>query len=111
MQCRMTVLLFVVVESPVSPSMMAQGPTPMIVDLYLKACELEGNLLAVNKIGGRKALHNLSRYGDSTEVRHVAHEVGGALIRGKSTGGNRRCGGCWWTNCGSTGDRRCSPII
>ncbi|CAD7957194.1 unnamed protein product [Amoebophrya sp. A120] len=61
-----------VMGSPWERIMMSQGPTPMIVDLYLKVCEVESNLIAVNKIGGHKALHNLSRYGDSTEVRQTA---------------------------------------
>ena len=61
-----------VMGNPWERIMMSQGPTPMIVDLYLKVCEVESNLLAVNKIGGHKALHNLSRYGDSTEVRQTA---------------------------------------
>lgn len=52
--------------------MMSQGPTPMIVDLFLKICNQENNLIAVNRIGGHKALHNLSRYADSTEVRQQA---------------------------------------
>ena len=31
--------------------MMSQGPTPMIVDLFLKICQMESNLLAINRIG------------------------------------------------------------
>ncbi|CAD7975584.1 unnamed protein product [Amoebophrya sp. A25] len=61
-----------VLGGPWERILVAQGPAPMIVDVYLKVCELEGNLLAVNKIGGHKALHNLSRYGYSTEVRQTA---------------------------------------
>jgi len=61
-----------VLGSPWERIMMSQGPTPMIVDLYFKICSQEANLLAVNRIGGHKALHNLSRYGDTTESRQQA---------------------------------------
>jgi hypothetical protein len=62
-----------VLGSPWERVMMAQGPTPTIVELYLKLCSANPqNLLAINKVGGHKALHNLSRYGDSTDVRQAA---------------------------------------
>lgn len=61
-----------VLGSPWERIMMSQGPTPMIVDLFLKICQMESNLIAINRIGGHKSLHNLSRYGDTTEIRQQA---------------------------------------
>ena len=61
-----------VLGSPWERIMLSQGPTPMIVTLFLQICGQDVNLLAVNRIGGHKALHNLSRYGDSADVRQSA---------------------------------------
>jgi len=61
-----------VLGSPWERIMLSQGPTPMMVDLFLKICGQDANLIAVNKIGGHKALHNLSRYGDTVDSRQAA---------------------------------------
>lgn len=48
------------------------GPTQLIVQLFLSVCGAEQNLRTMSKLGGEKAIHNLSRYGDDNKVRQQA---------------------------------------
>jgi len=48
------------------------GPTPLVVQLFLSVCGAEQNLRTLSKLGGEKAIHNLSRYGDDNKVRQQA---------------------------------------
>jgi hypothetical protein len=61
-----------VLGSPWERVMMSQGPTPMIVELFLTVCSTDANLTEVASLGGQAALHNLSRYADTNEVRQQA---------------------------------------
>jgi len=61
-----------VLGSPWERVMMSQGPTPMIVELFLTVCSTDANLTEVAPLGGQQALHNLSRYADTNEVRQQA---------------------------------------
>ena len=58
--------------SPWERVMLSQGPAMQVVDLLLSICATDGNLAALNQLGGHRALHNLSRYADSVEVRQQA---------------------------------------
>lgn len=61
-----------VLGSPWERVMMTQGPTPMIVELFLTVCGSDANLKEIAELGGQQALHNLSRYADKNEVRQQA---------------------------------------
>jgi hypothetical protein len=61
-----------VLGSPWERVMISQGPTPMIVELFLIVCGSDQNLSEVATLGGQQALHNLSRYADKNEVRQQA---------------------------------------
>lgn len=55
--------------NPWETAMIQLGPTQLIVHLFLMVCGAEQNLRVLNKVGGEKAVHNLSRYGDENKVR------------------------------------------
>jgi len=61
-----------VLGTPWERLMLSQGPTTMIAELLLAVCSSDANLKEVSKLGGEAALHNLSRYGESTQARQQA---------------------------------------
>jgi hypothetical protein len=61
-----------VVGSPWERVMLSQGPTKTIAELLIVVCSSDANLVEVSKLGGEQALHSLSRYGDTAQVRQQA---------------------------------------
>eukprot|EP00930_Biecheleria_cincta_P042926 TRINITY_DN29538_c0_g1_i1.p1 TRINITY_DN29538_c0_g1~~TRINITY_DN29538_c0_g1_i1.p1 ORF type:complete len:5332 (-),score=1004.55 TRINITY_DN29538_c0_g1_i1:66-16061(-) len=61
-----------VVGSPWERVMLSQGPTKTIAELLVVVCSSDANLVEVSKLGGEQALHSLSRYGDTAQIRQQA---------------------------------------
>jgi len=61
-----------VLGTPWERVMLSQGPTTTIAELLLMICSTESNLKEVARLGGEQALHALSRYGESTQVKQQA---------------------------------------
>jgi hypothetical protein len=58
--------------NPWEHAMIELGPTPLVTQLFLMMCGAEQNLRTLTKLGGEKAVHNLSRYADDQKVRQQA---------------------------------------
>jgi len=58
-----------VLGTPWERMMLSQGPTSTIAELLLIVCSNDANLKEVSKLGGEPALHSLSRYGESAQIR------------------------------------------
>ncbi|CAJ1411292.1 unnamed protein product [Effrenium voratum] len=61
-----------VLGSPWERVMLSQGPTATIAELLVVVCSSDANLVEVSKLGGEQALHSLSRFGDSAQIRQQA---------------------------------------
>eukprot|EP00437_Effrenium_voratum_P024126 CAMPEP_0181406206 /NCGR_PEP_ID=MMETSP1110-20121109/5153_1 /TAXON_ID=174948 /ORGANISM="Symbiodinium sp., Strain CCMP421" /LENGTH=1066 /DNA_ID=CAMNT_0023528613 /DNA_START=57 /DNA_END=3258 /DNA_ORIENTATION=+ len=61
-----------VLGSPWERIMLSQGPTSTIAELLIVVCSSDSNLVEVSKLGGEQALHSLSRFGDSAQIRQQA---------------------------------------
>ena len=51
---------------------LATPPRSEVTQLFLMVCGSEQNLRTLSKLGGEKAVHNLSRYADEQKVRQQA---------------------------------------
>jgi hypothetical protein len=60
------------VGTPWERMMLTQGPTATIAELLLVICSSDSNLQEVSRFGGETALHSLSRFGETSEVRQQA---------------------------------------
>jgi len=58
--------------NPWEHAMIELGPTPLVTQLFLMVCGSEQNLRTLSRLGGEKAVHNLSRYADEQKVRQQA---------------------------------------
>lgn len=61
-----------VLGTPWERVMLSQGPTSTIAELLMMICSTESNLKEVARLGGEQALHALSRYGESAQVKQQA---------------------------------------
>jgi len=61
-----------VIGTPWERMMLSQGPTATVAELLLTACTSEENLVEMDKLGGQHALHSLSKYGETAQVRQQA---------------------------------------
>lgn len=61
-----------VLGSPWERVMLSQGPTATIAELLVVVCSSDANLVESSKLGGEQALHSLSRFGDSAQIRQQA---------------------------------------
>eukprot|EP00928_Gymnodinium_smaydae_P099166 TRINITY_DN9391_c0_g1_i2.p1 TRINITY_DN9391_c0_g1~~TRINITY_DN9391_c0_g1_i2.p1 ORF type:complete len:2727 (-),score=688.67 TRINITY_DN9391_c0_g1_i2:97-8277(-) len=61
-----------VLGSPWERVMLGEGPTSTIAELLLKVCNSDDNLREVSRYGASQALHSLSRFGESAQVRQQA---------------------------------------
>jgi len=60
------------VGNPWEHAMIELGPTPIVTQLFLMMCGAEQNLKTLSKLGGEKAVYNLSRFADDQKVRQQA---------------------------------------